>query len=225
MEPVYRPRLWQFAFAMLFGAFALVVSWLAFNPNVADDYRAYYIDRTSSCFPRITSGYYELGTPATFVAGRSGHERDTLRWCGFIEANRQGIRTFGDYGILKLRFAVPDEDLLLSFTSTTNAKTSEPPRDVVVEVNGTKIGTVTYSSAARVMGSMTIPKDVAAANTEGGLDIRFNVPRIGPPGTNSEPVTLQLRLTALRVVVASAAPPPPETRITGALPKGVVVKK
>ena len=116
----YRPRLWQLLFVVLFGVFELVVAWLALNPNVKDDYRAYYIDRSSSCFPRdaaAATGYYPLGEPVSFVVGRNGYDRDTLRSCGFMAANKEGLRSFGDYGILKVRFPVPDEDLLLSFAA------------------------------------------------------------------------------------------------------------
>mgnify|MGYP000529443487 CR=1 FL=1 len=47
-----------------------------------------------------------------------------------------------------------------------------------------------------------IPERVALLNPK-GMEIKFLVPRIGPPGTNSEPVTLQLRLEAMRIVALS----------------------
>jgi hypothetical protein len=209
MVPVYRPKPWHLVFAVLFGGFELYVLWLAFNPNVDDDYRAYYIDRSSSCFPReasVATGYYPLGEPVTFVPGRNGYARDTLRWCGFIAANNQGIRTFGDYGILRLKFDMPDEDLLLSFSSFTNAGSKDLPQEAGVVVNGEKLATLTFTSSKRVEGNVLIPEAVAKKG-DSGLEIRFEVPRIGPPGTNSEPVTLQLRLQALRVVPLSLAPP------------------
>jgi hypothetical protein len=223
----YRPRAWHIVLIVLFGAFELAVLWLALHPNVADDYRAYYIDRTASCFPRedaVADGSYLLGNPISFVPGRNGHDRDNLRWCGFMPPSNQGIRSFGDYGIIRLRFPVPDEDLLLTFASFADAKAKDPPREVTVLVNGQRIDSVIYTEAKRINGAMTIPEAVAKSNPAGGLDIRYEVPRIAPPGTNSEPVTLQLRLEALRVVPVSKAPPEAATPIAPPVPKAAPKK-
>lgn len=214
---VPRPRLWHIIPIAALGAFELAVLYLALTPKVQQDYYDYYISRDASCFPRedtLANGAYVLGTPVSFVPGRSGWQRDNLRWCGFMVPDKKlGIRTFGDYGIIRLRFDVPDEDLLLTFASTSNATIAQPTREVSVSVNGTKLDTLTYTSPARVLGHIVIPAALAKAGP-GGLDIRFEVPRIGPPGTNSEPVTLQLRLMALRVSRLSqnkeaGLPPPP----------------
>lgn len=212
-----RPRLWHIVVIALLGAFELVVLYLALTPHVQQDYYDYYISRDASCFPRedtLANGAYVLGTPVSFVPGRSGWQRDNLRWCGFMLPDKKlGIRSFGDYGIIRLRFDVPDEDLLLTFTSTSNATIGQPAREVGVVVNGTKLDTLTYASPARVLGHIVVPAAVAKAGAD-GLDIRFDVPRIAPPGTNSEPVTLQLRLIALRVSPlsqnkeAGVSPPP-----------------
>lgn len=205
----YRPRLWHVVFVLLFGGFELVVLWLALNPNVSDAYRAYYIDRSASCFPReerVATGYYPLGAPVSFVPDRNGYARDTLRWCGFIAANKQGIRSFGDYGILRLKFDVPNEDLLLTFSSFANTTSKDPQREVGVVVNGERLATLTYADGKRVNGRVIIPEATAKAGN-GGVELRFEVPRIGPPGTNGEPVTIQLRLQGLRIVPVGQAPP------------------
>ena len=211
MEPTYTPRLWQLAAAALIACFGALVLWTIANPRVAEDYRAYYIDRSWSCFPRIISYYYPLGDPVSFVAGRPGHTRDTIRWCGFMPAKVDGIKSFGDYGILRMAFDMPDEDLLLTFSSWANTHAGQPEREVDVVVNGTRLGSVVFRDARRVNGSFVIPEAVARSRADGLLEIRFDVPRIAPPGTNSEPVTLQLRLEAVRVVAVSKAPPPATT--------------
>jgi len=113
MEPRYTPRAWHLVATALIALFGAVVLYMVLNPRVADDYRSYYIDRTSSCFPRLISFYYPLGAPVSFVKDRNGYERDTIRWCGFMPVKNDGIKSFGDYGILKLKFPMPDDDLLL----------------------------------------------------------------------------------------------------------------
>ncbi|HVY51264.1 MAG TPA: hypothetical protein VHA07_06830 [Devosia sp.] len=219
MPPTYRPRAWHLVIVALIALFDLLVLYMVLFPDVSDDYRAYYIDRTASCFPRVTSGFYPLGEPVSFVPGRSGYKLDTIRWCGFMPPNNTGIRSFGDYGVLKIRTPLPDDDLLLTFSSWANTDSNKPRRDVDVVVNGEKIGTLSFASAKRVNGSFVIPQRVAKlagldARGNDVLEIKFVVPRIGPPGTNSEPVTLQLRLEAMRLVPLgnAIAPASPQQR-------------
>jgi hypothetical protein len=220
MARSYRPRLWHLTVVALIGLFDLAVLLMVLNPRVTEEYRNYYIDRSWSCFPRLITGYYPLGQPINFVPGsRNGYERDTVRWCGFLPLSPTGIRSFGDYGILKLKFDPPaGEDLLLTFSSWVNFGKEMIPRDVTVSVNGDRVATIHYPDPRRVNGRIVIP--AAVARKGGGImEIKFDVPRIGPPGTNSEPVTLQLRLEALRVSVLSQEVPftPPQHPLDDAL--------
>ncbi len=203
MVPTYRPRFWHLVLVGLIALFDLGVLYMVVSPRVGQDYYDYYISRSASCFPRLISGYYPLGEPVSFVPGRNGYDLDTIRWCGFMPPSTTGIRSFGDYGILHLKFPDPGRDLLLTFTSWVNTDSSKPKRDVQVVVNGEQVGVVTYATAARVDGKIVIPARLVAAG-HGTMEIRFDVPRIGPPGTNSEPVTLQLRLEALRLTPIGA---------------------
>ena len=219
MEPTYHPRLWHLIVTLFVAVFGAVVLWMILNPRVADDYRNYYIDRSWSCFPRQISFFYPLGEPVTFVKDRPGYERDTIRWCGFMPMKNDGIKSFGDYGILKFKFPIPDEDLLLTFSSWANTNSSKPARDVTINVNGTDIGTITFKDAKRVNGNMIIPEAVAKASPDGIMEVRWKVPRTAPPGTNSEPITLQVRLEAVRIVPVSKAPPPATTSVGEPAPK------
>lgn len=220
----YRPRLWHLLVVVLIALFDLAVLYMVAFPQVSDEYRNYYIDRSSSCFPRVISGYYPLGAPVSFLPGRNGYNRDTIRWCGFMPYSATGIRSFGDYGILRLKFqAPPDKPLLLTFSSWVNFGKDSTPRDVGVTVNGDKVATIHFPDPKRVSGNVIIPAAVVK-NGNGMLEIKFDVPRIAPPGTNSEPVTLQLRLEALRVSVwdetapvdakEAGLPPPPQNNHT-----------
>jgi hypothetical protein len=200
MPPPYRAKLWQLVLTVPILVFGAAVAWMVLHPRVSEDYDAYYIERTASCFPRITSGFYPLGDPISFVpASHSGYDLDTVRWCGFLPPSSTGIRSFGDYGILHLKFADPGKDLLLTFSSWVNyGGTDRPRREVGVEVNGEPIGTMVYTGPPRQDGKFIVPASVIAKG-KGTVEIRFNVPRIGPAGTNGEPQTLQLRLESLRL--------------------------
>jgi len=52
MAPTYQPKAWHLVVVALIVLFDLVVLYMVLKPNVTNDYRAYYIDRSSSCFPR-----------------------------------------------------------------------------------------------------------------------------------------------------------------------------
>ncbi len=225
MVITYRPKLWHLLVVALIALFDGAALYMVLNPNVSPEYRAYYIDRTASCFPRadnVATGYYPLGEPINFVTGnnniepRNGYSLDNLRYCGFMPPSSTGIRSFGDYGIIRIKGPFPDDDLLLTMASWTNTGADKPRREVQVQVNGEEVGTLVYTTRDQVNGKFVIPQRLAAAGN-GWLEIRFNVPRIGPPGTNSEPVTLQLRLEAMRVSAlkenAAFADPPPGTII------------
>lgn len=151
MEPRYTPRLWQLGAALALALFGTVVVWMIAHPRVADDYRRYYIERSWSCFPRLITFHYPLGAPVSFVAGRNGYTRDSIRWCGFMPMKADGIKSFGDYGILKMRLAPPGEDLLLTFSSWANTHAGQPARAVAVRANGTAIGSITFKDARRVV--------------------------------------------------------------------------
>ena len=138
MVPTYQPRAWHLVVVALIVVFDLIVLYMVIKPNVTDDYRAYYIDRSASCFPRadnVATGYYPLGEPITFVPDRSGFDLDTVRWCGFMPPSNTGIRSFGDYGVLRINMPLPDDDFLLTFSSWANTDSSKPERDVQVLVN------------------------------------------------------------------------------------------
>lgn len=205
--PTYTPRTWHLLIVAMIVVLDLIVLYMVVKPNVTADYRAYYIDRSASCFPRadnVATGYYPLGEPITFVPDRNGHALDTVRWCGFMPPSNTGIRSFGDYGVLRLKMPLPDDDFLLTFTSWGNTDSSKPERDVQVLVNDTRVGTLAFTSAKRIDGKFLVPQVVARSGSkdEAGNDIvtiKFMVPRTGVPGTNSEPVTLQLRLESLRL--------------------------
>ena len=90
---------------------------------------------------------------------------------------------------------------------------------MTIAVNGQRLGVITFKDAGRVNGTIIIPQAVAKSAEDGMLEVRWEVPRIAPPGTNTEPVTLQVRLEAVRIVELSKAPPPGTTPVGKPAPK------
>jgi len=66
---------------LLVGGFELRVAWLALHPAVSDNYRAYYIDQSTTCLNKPVGGGYTLGTTVSFLPDdQAGAWR--LRVCG-----------------------------------------------------------------------------------------------------------------------------------------------
>ncbi len=55
------------ALIALVAGFELWVAWLALHPQVSSDYRAYYIDQTTTCLNKPVSGLYTLGSTVSFM--------------------------------------------------------------------------------------------------------------------------------------------------------------
>ena len=70
-----------YALAALLALTELAVLWQALHPAVSADYRAYYIDRTTTCLPQPVTGDYVLGKELNFRA--EGDETRELRPCGW----------------------------------------------------------------------------------------------------------------------------------------------
>ncbi|PXA98852.1 hypothetical protein DMC47_06575, partial [Nostoc sp. 3335mG] len=97
-----------YALAALLALFELAVLWQALHPDVSDEYRAYYIDQTTTCLPQPVTGEYTLGTVLNFRSG--GDNTRELRPCGWDGPAGDGMHSIGETS--RLRFAVPSRQAL-----------------------------------------------------------------------------------------------------------------
>ena len=63
---------------VLLAAFELGVVWLVFNPNVSDRYRAYFIERSTDCWPGNPSGAIEPNQTISFADAEVGDAANSL---------------------------------------------------------------------------------------------------------------------------------------------------
>lgn len=123
----------------IIGAFEVWVLWLMLNPAVTPDYRAYYIDRTTTCLNQPVSGAYTLGTVIDFaMAGRQ--EAKTVKVCGWEGPAGDGTHAVGESS--RLRFALPEgaENLELELGMIAVKHPDAPRQRVEVWLNGTRLG-------------------------------------------------------------------------------------
>ena len=104
------PALALYALAAAIALVEVAILWQALHPNVPDDFRAYYIDRTITCLPQPVTGDYVLGTEIDFRSG--GPNTRELRPCGWDGPAGDGMHAIGTES--RLRFAVSEpQDLTL----------------------------------------------------------------------------------------------------------------
>lgn len=104
----------------LWGAFAVVAAFEAAvlvmiaTPQVSADYHAYFIERSTQCWPQNVSGEIELGRELSFLkADRENGARNVLE-CGWNLGYDNGVWSNGPES--RLRFKVPGGAARLAMT-------------------------------------------------------------------------------------------------------------
>ncbi|TIU31510.1 MAG: hypothetical protein E5W38_15750, partial [Mesorhizobium sp.] len=93
-----------YALAGALAAAEIAILALALNPQVDDDYRAYYIDKTTTCLNRDAVGRY---TPGRTVSFRSDGASEAMGMmvCGWSGPVADGTHSLGETS--RLRLALP----------------------------------------------------------------------------------------------------------------------
>lgn len=166
-----------YALAALLALFELAVLWLALNPDVPDEYQAYFIDRTTTCLPQEVTGEYELGTEIDFRSG--GPDTRELRPCGWDGPAGDGMHSIGETS--RLRFAVSEPqplELMLELTGVTLP--GPPTQTVVVSVNGMKVGEAEVTPDKTERFTFPVPEE--AVEGSGFAEIVLDYPDAIMPG-------------------------------------------
>lgn len=186
------PTLALYALAALLAFAELAILWQALHPDVPDDFRAYYIDRTTTCLPQPVTGAYVLGTEIDFRSG--GPNTRELRPCGWDGPAGDGMHAVGTES--RLRFAVEEaQDLTLMLELTGVTLPGPETQYVVVLVNDQVVGEagVTPGQTHR----FTFPVPAQAIGDTGFADIELKYPdAISPRPGGSNTHWRSVKLTA-----------------------------
>lgn len=178
-----------YGLAALAALFELFVVFLILHPQVSADYRAYYIDRTTTCLPEPVSGKYELGSNLSF---RSDGRKlaAPLKACGWISPYGEGTPTKGETA--RLRFAIPPRTTGLTLTLTLRpvVKDEVTSQRVVVSANDVYIDTLQLPDGPSRMMSVEIPADIVEQGN-GTLEVKLDFPdaisfEAGGRGSNTQ---------------------------------------
>jgi hypothetical protein len=176
---------------------------LMLRPSVDPAYRAYYIDKTSDCWPHRTAGAYKLGTRLSFAVPPNGPEFTPNKICGWFYPDAGGTWSYGRFSRLAFVFPPAELPLRLTIEAAAMVDAAHPRQAVVVSANGQPVGTLVFDSATPIARSLIVPAPLAAS---GRIDLRLDYPD-ARPGTamspNADPHPRAIRVVALTLLPVS----------------------
>jgi hypothetical protein len=181
------PRRVAYGLAALAALFELFVVFLMLHPQVSANYRAYYIDRTTTCLPEPVSGKYVLGSNLSF---RSDGRKlaAPLKACGWLSPYGEGTPTKGETA--RLRFAIPPGTAALTLTLTLRPVVNVTSQRVVVSANDVFIDMLQLPDGPSRTMSVEIPADIVERGN-GTLEVKLDFPdaisfEAGGRGSNTQ---------------------------------------
>ncbi len=170
------PALGTYTLAALLAFLELAVLWQALHPSVPDIYRAYYIDRTTTCLPQPVSGEYQLGTEIDFRSG--GPDTRELRPCGWDGPAGDGMHAIGESSRLRFAAGAPQPlELMLELTGVTLP--GPPMQRVVVSVNDQVLGEAEVRPGETDRFTFAVPAE--AIGDSGLADVLLEYPNAISP--------------------------------------------
>lgn len=190
-------RLGAYLLVGLVALFELVVLWLMLHPNVTPDYRAYYIDKTTTCLNQPVAGTYTLGTVIPFTPeGRDAAK--LIRVCGWERPTGDGTHTVGTSARLRFTYAEPATALTLKLSMVPVQKDGQlTTQRVEIVANGTLVETVTLDTPTPREVSLPLP---APADGKLELELRF------PDAVQMGPTDPDNRLRSIKLLSAALLP-------------------
>ena len=167
-------RIGAYALVVLVAGFELVVFWLMLHPDVPSDYRAYYIDKTTTCLDQPVAGTYALGATIDFTPDGRDIAKP-LRVCGWEGPAGDGTHAVGTSARLRFVFAEPATALRLELTMVAVNRDSQPAQRVNVSVNGQPVGTFTVTTDPPQDFALDLPADLVS-KANGHIEVEFDLP-------------------------------------------------
>jgi hypothetical protein len=167
--------------AVLFGLIGLLaagelaVAWLALHPHVDANYRAYYIDQTTTCLNKPVTGEYTLGSTVSFMPDDQVGARH-LRVCGWAGPGGDGTHSVGTSSRLRFAIPPPDSNLILQLWAT--AVVAPDGRDqqvILLSSTGARLGEAAIPSGATRVLEFTVPP-AAYSHRRQRLDVILRYP-------------------------------------------------
>ncbi|MER9301911.1 hypothetical protein [Mesorhizobium sp. M0496] len=166
-----------YAIAAVLAVSEIIILALALNPNVDADYRAYYIDRTTTCLNRDAVGTYTLGQTVSFRSD-GAKQAAGMTVCGWSGAVADGTHSLGETSRLRLEIPLLRNGLTATLQMSAVIRPPQITQRVMISVNGARVHDVTLSGKEPKTISFTIPHAAFASAKilEMTFDYRDGIP-------------------------------------------------
>ncbi len=176
------------AAALALGELAVLA--LALSPDVDATYRAYYLDRTTTCLDRNVPGDYTLGTTVSFRPD-GADQMTKIRVCGLDGPVADGTHSVGTSSRLRIA-ATSASALTLRLTFDRAAAAAGTTQRVRVVADGAMVGEAAAGGDEAVTAEFALPPVLA----DGAAEITLEYPDAVKP----TPLTSETRLRAIRLL-------------------------
>lgn len=186
-----------YGIAGLVALFELGVTWVSLHPHVPADYRAYYLDQSTTCLNEPVSGAYSNGAELPTI---SGYERlvATIRVCGFEGPVGDGLHLVGESGRLRFKMMGTQHNLRLMLQMVAVDFAGPKGQDIDVTANGEDLGQVHVGTGTPQRFTFAIPD--ADLKADGLVDVELKAPnalKVDPQDSNTR--KRSIKLSAVRV--------------------------
>jgi hypothetical protein len=180
-------------------AFELGVVWLVFNPDVSDRYRAYFIERSTDCWPGNPSGAVEPNQPLSFADAEVGDAVKDVLLCGWLGTEATGTWSQGPEARLLLQLK-PGAFAKLEFNLLPFITDEHPRQRVSVTANDVPLEPLELTASSAPEITITVP--ASAIPEDGRVDLGFRLPdavSLRELGISTDRRKLGIRLLSLTV--------------------------
>ncbi|TIL26406.1 hypothetical protein [Mesorhizobium sp.] len=186
-----------YALAAVLAGSEIVILALALNPNVNADYRAFYIDQTTTCLNRDATGSYTLGQTVSFRS--DGAKRAaSIKVCGWSGSAGDGTHSLGETSRLRVKIPPLRDSLMATLQMAAVIRPPQITQRVVISVNGVRVHAETLSGKEPQTVSFVVPP--AALGKADTLDIAFDyLDGIPPSPAASNIYKRSIKLVSLRL--------------------------
>jgi len=194
---------------LLAGALAaaeVTILMLALNPQVGSDYRAFYVDRTTTCLNRDAAGTYQLGQTVSFL--RDGRkEANNIKVCGWTGPAGDGTHSLGETSRLRINAENLRTGLLATLEMSAVIRPPVTEQRVLVSINGVQVDRLVLTSTApRTVTFMVPPVALGGGKT---IEIVFDYLDGIPPNRSASAIYKRaIKLVSFRLDELGNGPAP-----------------
>lgn len=186
-------------------AFEAAVLVMIATPNVSETYRAYFIERSTDCWPREVSGEIDLGERVWFLKADARAGARNLTVCGWMPAAGSGTWSIGPQARLRFDAGGATGPLRLQLDLLAFVSDSHPRQRVALSANGHQLRELVLDLQSGRMHELEIPAEAIGA--EGDVELVLDLPDARSPrelGSGDDDRRLAIRLISLRLLPAVA---------------------